>query len=113
MEDEAVCEDGEERGEAFDGVDEGDRDDGCCSCGEDVPADLEKSKRERGVDDLASGSADAVFQRRYGGLQGWAKVGEICKQDTPGGYERELDESKSDWFRKGVQYRFRRRVGEG
>ena len=83
MEDEAVCEDGEERGEAFDGVDEGDGDHGCGGCGEDVPADLEKRKREGGVDDFAGGEADAVFQRGYGGFQGRVEMGQICKQDTP------------------------------
>lgn len=68
MEDEAVREDGEERGEALDGMDEGDGDDGCGRCGEDVPADLEKRKRESGIDDFTSRSADAMFERGYGSL---------------------------------------------
>lgn len=67
MEDEAVGEDGEERGEAFDGVNEGYGDDGCGGCGEDVPADLEKRKGESGADDFSSRGADAVFQRGYSG----------------------------------------------
>ena len=83
-------------------MNEGDGDHGCGRCGEDVPADLEKRERESGVDDFASGGADAVFQRGYGGLQGRVEVGQICKEDAPCGYEGELDESQSDWFGKGV-----------
>ena len=68
MEDEAVGENGEKRGKTFDGVYQGDGDDGCCSGGEDVAPNLEESEREGGIYDFACWSADAVFQRRYGGF---------------------------------------------
>lgn len=79
MEDKAVSEDSEQGGEAFDGVDERDGDDGCGSCGEDVPADLEKRKGESGIDDFSSWGADAVFERGYGGFEGRVEMGQISK----------------------------------
>lgn len=60
-------------------MDEGDGDDRCGSCGEDVPADLEKRKRESDIDNFASGGANAVFERGYGCLQGRVEMGQISK----------------------------------
>lgn len=74
VEDEAVGEDGEEGGEAFNCVDKGDRDLLSGGGGEDVTADLKHGEGEGGADYVAGGVADAVFEDWYGFLEGREEV---------------------------------------
>ncbi len=65
IKDEAVGKDGEQRGKAFDCVDEGDRDlfNGCG--GENMTAELKERKRKCGGYHITTGIANAVFECWY------------------------------------------------
>ena len=113
VEDEAVGEDSEERGETLDRVDQGDGDFLCGGRGEDVASDLKECEREGGCDDVAGGTPDAIFEGGNGAFEGWENSGEEGEEDTPGGDEDELDEGEGYGFREGGEDRFRRGVGQG
>ena len=90
VKDEAVGQDGEEGGEAFDGVDKGDGDFLCGGRGEDVTTDLEKGERQGGRYNVSSRVANTVFECWDCGSEGRELVGKVCEENTPGGDEGEL-----------------------
>jgi len=91
VEDKAISQNGKERGEAFNGVDEGN---GYFLCGggrEDVAADLEESEGKSGCYNVSTGVANAMFECWDGGLKWRKDVGEVSEENAPGGYKGELD----------------------
>ncbi len=69
LEDEAICKDGKERREAFDGVDKRDGDFLHCGRREDVTADLEEGEGQGGGYDVACWVANAMFEGWNCGLE--------------------------------------------
>lgn len=110
---ETVGEDCEERGKAFDGVDEGDGDLLRGGGGEDVPAYLEDGEGKGGANNMAGGVADAVFEDWDGLLEGRDKAGEEGEDDAPRGDAGELDDGEGDGLGEGVEDCFGGRVCEG
>ena len=67
--DETIGEHGEERREAFNCMDKGDRYFGGCRRGEDMPTYLEKGERESRVHDFTCRVPDPVLKSCNGGLK--------------------------------------------
>ena len=113
MKNKAVGEDGEERGETFDGVDQGDGNFLCGSGGKDVASDLEECEREGGCDDVSGRTPNAIFEGGDGAFEGWEDVGEEGEEDAPGGDEDKLNEGEGYGFGEGGEDGFRGGVGQG
>lgn len=104
---EAVGQDGEKWGEAFDRVDEGHRDLFRGGGGEDMAADLEHCERKGGTNYVAGGVADAVFENWNSFLEGRKQSAKEGEGDAPGGDAGELDDGEGDWLGEGIEDRLR------
>jgi len=109
----AVGEDREEWGEAFDCVDEGDGYFGGCGRGEKVTANLEGCEWKCGHYDFpcwgsnaVSKGGDGVFERGEDGGQPGEEYTECCDKG-------ELDEGKCCWLGEGIEDGFGGRIGKG
>lgn len=112
VKDEAVGEDGEEGGETFDGMNEGNGNLSGGGRGQDMAAYLEHGKGEGGAYDVAGGVTDAMPQNWNGLLQRRKEMAETSEGDAPRGNAGELDDGKSDWLRESVENCLRGCVGE-
>ena len=103
VKEEAVCEDREERGEPFDGMNKRNRYlRGSCRR-KYMSTKLEEGQRKGCFNYIPGRISDPVFQSWNCDTEGRIYVSQVGEENTPGGDEGELNQCQCDRLRKGVE----------
>ena len=105
VENDSVSQDCEERGEALNGMNEGDRYFRCRSRGEEMSADLESGKWESRLDDVAGGVTESMTKSRNCIFEIGKYGCEPGKGEAEEGDKSKLYERECCWLWKGVEDR--------
>lgn len=102
VQDKAVSQNGEERGKAFDRMDERDGNLVHRMGRENVSTNLEESERECGRNNITARVSNAIFKGRDSSSESRKQMCQICKRSTPERHKGELNQCQRDRIWKHV-----------